>query len=956
MQFPWYLIAVSGLVFTLATPSSAQSNDAGRRALRPRWIPEKSFEFVLTPGDDPGRLVVKLADDAGAVVEAGLLLEPPPEARGGRDLTPLQRLLADLDFARVEPVFDVARAELDELRRAGEANLGEELADLSQFFFVELPPPDRLHRGTGADAAGVLARLLAMDVVENAYPAPVAVAPPGDYAPTTPFFEGSQGYLGAAPVGVDALWARTQTGGTGAGMRVADVEFSWNLRGLFGSVLGHEDLQRVGSQSPPPAVGNPSAWVDPFSDTNHGTAVAGVLAADRDAFGTTGIVPDAKLRVSAVQTTRGVNVAGAILRAGRALHPGDTLLIEVQTAGPNFAYPGACPGYPAGCPADVGFVPVEYNQAEFAAIRQVVALCVHVVEAAGNGYQDLDSSVPPYGHASYGARFDPARRYSGAIVIGAGTKTAPHLRMYFTNFGRRVDAYSWGHDVVTTGYGDLFDGNPLSPDPDQLFTQVAFAGTSSAASIVAGATAILGAAHKAAHGTSWDPFGMALCLRTSGTPTSLAFGDELIGRQPDLREQIGIARMGPHPALVLTDEAAGSYVLDDVATIGDVDQDGLPDHAIASSQAGGVGRVVVHSGRTGRVLATLQGAALDDRLGISVGAAGDVDGDSVPDLVVGAFRAPGGTDVGKVYVYSGATLGVIRTFTGGGAGDNLGYSVDGAGDVDGDGYADVVGGAFGANGGVGAAYVWSGRTGSLLHTFSGTQPIGHFGQAVAGAGDVDADGYADVIVGAPYTGGSGGAGGLQIGEVKVFSGRTGAQLRAWSGPNNFMAFGFAVDGAGDVDADGYDDLVVGAPYWDGAGSDSGQAYVFSGRTGSELWPGSRLGGTNANLGFSVAGAGDANGDGFAEVLAGAPLTGWGTFEGAAYLSDGRTGAVLRSYVGEKPGNKLGYAADTAGDVNGDAKDDVFLGSLWWDTGGAAAGRGYVFLTAKGCRLSGQRPR
>jgi len=917
----------------LALPGAAQERaERGSPSLRPRWRPQKSEEVILTAGHDPGRIVLKLEDGAGARAAEGALVGEP----GAAELAPVRQRVAALG-AWTEPLFPFPAGELDELRRAGEARSGEELFDLTQFFRLSLPP--------GADPVAAVRALRALELVEDAYIATRPPPLPGDYSPTTPGYDDCnassdcQGYLDPAPGGLDVAWARGQLGGRGEGLQVGDVEYAWNLKGLFGETASHEDILGVGKKA---AVGDASGWSDPGGGMDHGTACAGILVADEDAFGITGLAPAARLRVRGALDSGGLNIAAAIVAAARALAPGDVLLVEMQNFGPNYD-----PGYNGN--AQFGMVPVEYYLAEYAAIRLATARCIQVVEAAGNGEQDLDDTSPPYGHSTYPSRFDPRVRHSGAVLVGAGTAAAPHLRMWFSNHGERIGAYAWGEQVVTLGYGDLFAGDPNAPDADQYYTET-FAGTSSASAIVAGAAAILGSAHAQLHQASWPPRAFETFLRSSGTDTSQLYQEE-IGRQPDLLDQLEIAGMGPRPALVFTDEGSGFYVLDSIAALGDVDQDGTPDYAVGSSQAaGGYGRVIVYSGLTGAALRVLQGEAVGDRFGISVAGAGDADGDGVPDLAVGAFwNDAGGNDAGRAYVFSGADGSPLYTFTGA-TGNALGFAVDGAGDVDLDGYGDVVVGAIGYAGGTGRATVFSGFDGSVLHTFTGSASPGNFGQAVAGAGDVDGDGHADVIVGAPWTGG-----GMQIGEATVFSGATGSALFQWSGGSNFGGFGFAVDGAGDVDADGFDDLIVGQPYWDPCCGDNGAVHVYSGKSGQELFAGQLFGSFNANFGFSVAGAGDVNADGHADFLVGAPLDGYPSARGRVELRDGQTGAVLASYAGQPLASALGYDVAGAGDLDGDGRDDVFAGAQWWSPLANGAGRGYVFVSANPRACSLPRP-
>jgi hypothetical protein len=288
---------------------------------------------------------------------------------------------------------------------------------------------------------------------------------------------------------------------------------------------------------------------------------------------------------------------------------------------------------------------------------------------------------------------------------------------------------------------------------------------------------------------------------------------------------------------------------------------------------------------------------------------------------------------------------------------NFGYSVDGAGDVNGDGYDDVIVGAPYFDGGQldeGRAFVFHGSSLGLeltpAWTADGIQAFANLGLSVAGAGDVNGDGYGDVIVGAP----SYDQGQTNEGKALVYLGSPsglGADA-SWVAEGNQAGayFGFSVSDAGDVNGDGFGDVVVGAPRHANGQAEEGRAYVHlggaAGLGAAPAWTG-ELNSVGAHFGASVAGAGDLNGDGFDDVLAGAPEYSAGqNAEGRAVLFLGSAGgvAVTASWGVEsnQAGARYGNAVAGAGDVNGDGYGDMIVGAYLYDTPKIDDGRIFVY--------------
>jgi hypothetical protein len=367
----------------------------------------------------------------------------------------------------------------------------------------------------------------------------------------------------------------------------------------------------------------------------------------------------------------------------------------------------------------------------------------------------------------------------------------------------------------------------------------------------------------------------------------------------------------------------------------DLDGDGFADLAVgAISENSNAGRVYVYSG--GPTGPSTMPVALDGTdganavFGTSVASAGDIDGDGFADLVVGAPHAASST--GRVYLYRGGPSGVATTaatiLTGpDGANGMFGSSVASAGDVNGDGYADVVIGAMHAVADAGRAYVYLGSAAGLVSTPATTlvpdESPAEFGTSVATAGDVNGDGYADVLVGAQTWR-------MSTGEMYAYLGSAAGlntrRLRTVAGRIANSFGGASVSCAGDVNGDGYADVVMGAPH-DGPGS---VVVTF----GDGVFP---LASSRSDVRLSIAGiagfgtsvsAGDFDDDGYADLLVAAPGT--GTITGSVYVFAGSSAGPATSptvTIGSVPpaSTNFGRSVSLAGDTNGDAIDDAIVG-------------------------------
>jgi len=349
--------------------------------------------------------------------------------------------------------------------------------------------------------------------------------------------------------------------------------------------------------------------------------------------------------------------------------------------------------------------------------------------------------------------------------------------------------------------------------------------------------------------------------------------------------------------------------------------------------------------------------------GYRLGTAGDVNGDGYSDVIVGSpYYDNGQTDEGRVYFYLGSASGLsmIPSWTMEGDQDNarFGSTVGTAGDVNGDGYSDVIVGAplyDNDQTDEGRAYVFLGSASGLSTipswTMEGDQDSAEFGFAVGTAGDVNGDGYSDVIVGAPnYTNDQ-----SYEGRAYVYLGSASelSVTAAWTveGDQDAAFFGRSVATAGDIDGDGYSDVIVGAPYYDNGQYDEGRVYVYlglaSGLSTTASWT-VESDQDAANFGFAVGTAGDVNGDGYSDVIVGAPYydNGQGN-EGQAFIFLGSASGLSTTAAWTAEGNQVnayfGQSVATAGDVNGDGYSDVTVGAPLYDNGQNNEGRAFVYL-------------
>jgi len=386
---------------------------------------------------------------------------------------------------------------------------------------------------------------------------------------------------------------------------------------------------------------------------------------------------------------------------------------------------------------------------------------------------------------------------------------------------------------------------------------------------------------------------------------------------------------------------AGSLFGWSIDVLGDVNGDGVDDFIVGAPEddtsGDNAGRAAVFSGADGTELYEVLGGVnvLGDQFGASVAGIGDVDGDGVPDFVVGAqTRVLNGLISGGADVFSGADGTKLYSVQGDSA---VNFEIFGqavgaiGGDLDGDGVPDFIVGAPSTSSNPGFARVFSGIDGTELFTVTAGSGGNRFGSSVAGVGDVNDDGVPDFAAGDKEDSGSG--------LVRIYSGADGSlPMTPGDDPMTETDDGIAL--VGDINADGSDDFIVGFE----SDTEPGRAVVFSGMNGSPLLEFDPSGGQNVQLGKSVSGGGDLNGDGVPDVLVGIRNAdgpdGGTSNSGAIRAYSGADGAELFTVYGPSAGDGIGWNLGGRGDFNGDGVPD-FIGS------GRGLGSVFVFTSVAG---------
>lgn len=423
------------------------------------------------------------------------------------------------------------------------------------------------------------------------------------------------------------------------------------------------------------------------------------------------------------------------------------------------------------------------------------------------------------------------------------------------------------------------------------------------------------------------------------------------------------------PASMIESNQGEAWLGFSVSSAGDVNGDGYSDILVGSNAYDhgqtDEGQVFIYHGSASTVSANARAVSHSTASGALAGAsvsnAGDLNGDGLDDVIVGAPNYDGGqVGEGATFTsYGDPTTGTnsMQKFETNEANAHVGCSVSGAGDIDGDGYDDVIIGAKGAvNGGhVGAAYIFRGSAQGLVSAVSQTLGFAGnqgFGTSVSDAGDINRDGYDDVIVGLPsYSK----ANANLCGAVHVYLGSGNGLITIPSVLTSGLAgtqIGNSLDNAGDTNGDGYSDIVVGGSLASIGENSEGAVFVWhgssSGLPSNTLYNRLlQLDQANAEMGNSVAGAGDLNGDGYADIIVGAHKYDNGQAdEGIAAVYYGSSiGIVSQIKVILEANQQNAYFGRAVGgsvDVNGDGYDDVVVGAPEFDGQSSNGGGIWVF--------------
>jgi hypothetical protein len=417
--------------------------------------------LMLSAQDAKGILHVKFDDQTRVELVSGrLFIESQPLKSGTTD-----------QFGYWEPFYSIDPELLNGYYEKAKQKLKKNLSDPNTLFEFHL------YKGVDLETARKeLERLPHIRYVS---------IPPKLSTPAAPDFQSLQLYLFDGDHGIHAAEFSAAYNKHGAGVKVCDIEYQFNEE--------HTDLPPITIIGPPPG--------DAGFGNYHATAVLGEIASLNDGIGTTGIAYESQMYFAGIYADSTLRLEEALISTVLELGEGDIVLIELQI--PDFTNPN-----------ETIYVPVEWYEPYYDAIQLISGNGIIVAEAAGNGNQDLDA--PFFSQGNNGHHPFLQENWSEAIMVGAGsvgTADVPLSRMWFSNYGSRLDVQGNGEEVVTISYGDLY----ADEGEDQYYTKV-FNGTSSALPIVVGAVSLLQSLYKSHTGEPFDVDYIRNLLVNTGKP------------------------------------------------------------------------------------------------------------------------------------------------------------------------------------------------------------------------------------------------------------------------------------------------------------------------------------------------------------------------------------------------------------------------------------------------------
>ncbi len=421
-----------------------------------------SFGIAFAQNEANQILHVKFQDGSTVQAQSGKLFS-------GQESYPNT---SNLDqYGHWEPFYSVSKELLQSCYLKAKEKLKKNLSDPTTLF--------EFHVNSGENIQEVKRKLETLAAIKY-----VSV-PPKLSNPVAPNLQPSQVYLFDQDPGIHAQEFWNTYSNHGSNVKVCDIEYMFNA--------DHEDLPNVTIIGPQPE--------DAGFGPNHGTAVLGEIASLNNGVGTTGIAYESQIYFAGAYINSTYYLEEALISTLSELGEGDVVLIEQQI----MAFEGT---------PDEGFAPVEWYEPFYDAIQLISGNGIIVVEAAGNGNRNLDDpmfSTDNFGHYPF-----LEENWSEAIMVGAGAVGVDDLaraKLWFSNYGSRIDVQGNGEQVVTTGYGTAYSAE----GPNREYSN-SFGGTSGASPIVVGAVSLLQSLHKAETGSPFDVNFVRSLLVSTGKP------------------------------------------------------------------------------------------------------------------------------------------------------------------------------------------------------------------------------------------------------------------------------------------------------------------------------------------------------------------------------------------------------------------------------------------------------